>query len=102
MVSNSQCDLGFKFRNSRACEDVPIPNGEPVEIPHRDPRLPRFYRVPSHAKVAAGWRVNRIFVYLQDTSPAAMQEYYKFVSEMTFPEGTDAGIAAAGMISACS
>ena len=75
--------------------DLPRVNGVPIELPHRDPRLPQLYRVPSHKKVKADWKAKRIFVYLQDTSPAAMEQYYKFVSTMTFPEGTAAGVAAA-------
>ena len=77
-------------------EDVPCPSETLIQIPNRDPRLPRLYLLKKHAKVKQAWKAKRIFVYLQDTSPAAMEEFYKFVSSMQFPEGTDKGIAKAG------
>lgn len=75
--------------------DVPRP-GKLINIAHRDPRLPRLYQVKTHVKVKAEWRAKRIFIYLQDTSPQAMEDYYKYVSKMPFPEGTPNGIRKAG------
>ncbi|KAI0730681.1 hypothetical protein C8Q76DRAFT_690725 [Earliella scabrosa] len=79
--------------------DVPRPKGGVLlEVPHRHPRLPRLYRVDSHVKVKPEWYPKRIFIYLQDTSPAAMEQYYKYVASMPFPEGTKRGIRQAGFI----
>ena len=69
-----------------------------VDIPNRDPRLPQFYLLETHKKVQATWKAKRIFLYLQDTSAKAMEDYYKYVSTMTFPEGTAQGVAAVGTL----
>ncbi|KAI0688826.1 hypothetical protein C8Q76DRAFT_803287 [Earliella scabrosa] len=67
-----------------------------VKIPGRDPRLPKLWLVKTHVKVKVKWQVKRIFIYLQDTSPKAMEEYYKFVAAMPFPEGMREAIRKAG------
>ena len=77
--------------------DVQKPNGMPVDIPRRDPRLPRFYLVESHDQVKPEWDAKRVFVYLQDTSAQAMEDYNKFLLSMTFPNGTKKAIKDAGM-----
>ncbi|TFK78861.1 hypothetical protein K466DRAFT_441144, partial [Polyporus arcularius HHB13444] len=40
----------------------------------------------------------KIYVCLQDTTPEAMEDYYRYLADANFPEGTDAGVAAAGFL----
>ena len=68
-----------------------------LDIPNRDSRLPQFHVLKHHSKIKPYMKARRILLYLQDTSPKAMEEYYQYVSEMNFPEGTAEGIKAAGM-----
>ena len=75
---------------------VARPDGVLIDLPNRDPRLPRLYQVKAHAQVKETWCAKRIFVFLQDTSAEATEDYYKFLSTMQFPEGTKAGIQKAG------
>ena len=82
--------------------DMRRPSDTLIEIPNRDPQLPQLYLLKTHAKVKRAWKAKHIFVYLQDTDPAAMEEYYKFVSAMPFPEGTNHGIRKAGEYNATS
>ena len=76
--------------------ETPRLNGTPIHIPNRDDRLPKFHLVPTHAQVQDDWHARRVFVYLQDTRAEAMEENYKYVSNMVFPEGTAEGVATAG------
>ena len=73
-----------------------MPDGVPVELPGRDARLPHYYRQDSHPLLRGFVGVKNVYVYLQDTSPEAMLQYYDFVKHQVFPTGTEAGISAAG------
>ncbi len=83
---------------------IPVPDkittvkeGTVVALPGRDARLPEMYLVESHPLVRADRHPNAIYVCVQDTTPAAMDRYYRFLAEAPFPEGTEAGVSAAGM-----
>ncbi|KAI0739287.1 hypothetical protein C8Q80DRAFT_1124618 [Daedaleopsis nitida] len=78
--------------------NVERPNGTHIRILNRDPHLPHFYLVKMCTQVKKSWGVKHIFVYLQDSSTKAMEDYYKFVSHMMFPEGTQRGIQKAGFL----
>ncbi|RDX41183.1 hypothetical protein OH76DRAFT_1489674 [Lentinus brumalis] len=75
-----------------------VEEGTRVELPGRDPRLPAFYLVSSHPLVPPERRPRKIYVCLQDTTPEAMEDYYRYLADANFPEGTDAGVAAAGFL----
>ncbi|KAI0709813.1 hypothetical protein C8Q76DRAFT_798600 [Earliella scabrosa] len=62
--------------------------------------LPRYHVLDSHIKVDPSWGHNRILVAYRDSDPSAMEEFFKFIATMPFPEGTEAGIAAAGLVRA--
>lgn len=69
-----------------------------VSLPSRDPRLPTFYEFKEHAQVpAAVVGRGRIFVYVHDTSEAGNLKYYDFAKDLTFPDGTEEAVTAAGM-----
>ncbi|TFK78641.1 hypothetical protein K466DRAFT_606793 [Polyporus arcularius HHB13444] len=70
-----------------------------VSLPSRDPRLPTFYEFKEHAQVpAAVVGRGRIFVYVHDTSEAGNLKYYDFAKDLTFPDGTEEAVTAAGFL----
>ena len=70
-----------------------VSEGDYIELPGRDPKMPGLYIVNNHPKVPSG---KRAIVVLMDTDTKAMLAFDEFLSNMTFPEGTDEGIKSAG------
>ena len=76
---------------------VPLPTGTPVVLDGRDSRLPQYFRFDNHPLLSHVDGVRHVYVYLQDTRSAAMAEFYKFVKEQKFPNGTKTALENAGM-----
>ena len=77
---------------------VPTPDGELCVIPGRDPRLPAMYKLSSHPLLYGVKGVRAVYVYFQDTCLEKMLEFWSFVNKQVFPDGTEAGVKAAGML----
>ena len=78
---------------------VPAPNGTLVQMDGRDERLPQYFRFDSHPLLAHVQGVRNVYIYLQDTRPSAMSEYYDYVKEQEFPDGTKTALDQAGTFS---
>jgi hypothetical protein len=74
---------------------MPIPGGELIEIPGRDPELPNWYRVRTHPLVPelAG---RQIWVRFQDLSSAQSLATYEWTQTLPDPYGPDEDMPAKG------
>ena len=80
----------------RLCADVPCPSDVVLEIPNRDPRLPRFYVLTSHSKVDPALEYRRILLALQDLRPEAMGKIDKSLLELRLPDDMDKSLTDTG------
>ncbi|KAI0735721.1 hypothetical protein C8Q76DRAFT_609997 [Earliella scabrosa] len=77
------------------------PDGDRIALPGRHPLLPELYRLrePVHPQLDGIVGVTDVIVALQDSSPKAMKEYWKFCKSQIFPDGTASALReAAGFI----
>lgn len=69
-----------------------------VSLPGRHPGFPRMYELEEHVLAPSTIKDRgRIFVYVHDTSEKGNLDYYRFAKELTFPDGTEDAVTAAGM-----
>ncbi|KAI0719000.1 hypothetical protein C8T65DRAFT_737022 [Cerioporus squamosus] len=75
-----------------------VAEGSIIDLPGHDPHLPEMYLVDAHPLVPEDRYSNKIYVFVQDTTPAAMGKYYNFLAKAPFPEGTEEGVSDAGYL----
>ncbi|KAI0741221.1 hypothetical protein C8Q76DRAFT_791562 [Earliella scabrosa] len=79
---------------------VPDPSGDVVTLNNRHRRLPKVWRTAYHSQLDHVKDLLRnVYIVLVDTSPKAMESSFDFAEDMTFPDGTEAAIQAAGWLS---
>lgn len=71
-----------------------------MTLNNRHRRLPKVWRTAYHSQLDHVKDLLRnVYIVLVDTSPKAMESSFDFAEDMTFPDGTEAAIQAAGMFS---
>jgi hypothetical protein len=73
----------------------PIPGGELIAIPSRDPELPNWYKVPTHPLVPDSLE-QEIWVQFQDLSQAQSEATYQWTQILPDPYGPDKDMPAKG------
>ena len=97
-------EIVLRWLSTYSASDFSVPKGTFVALPGRDLALPQFYVVDSYPLLAHVQNVRCIYVYVQDMSREAMQEFFDYVKPDSFvlPEGTIEGIAKASTYRAMS
>ncbi|KAI1788704.1 hypothetical protein LXA43DRAFT_1097015 [Ganoderma leucocontextum] len=71
----------------QAYPDTPIPDGRRLEVPFRDPRMPIFWEVDRYPKLPRDKVVEKCLVFWQNTTPAVMRAFHKYIKSVKIPEG---------------
>lgn len=66
----------------------------PIELPNRDPRLPKLYEVIDHPLHTCGY--GRAIIFYQNISLKAMKETFKVEESLKIPKGSAAAVEKRG------
>lgn len=66
--------------------------GQPalLDLPNRDPRLPKLYHVPNHPLHASDH--GKAYIFYQDLSKKSMEAAFKLEESLEVPQGTAAEV----------
>ncbi|KAI1783362.1 hypothetical protein LXA43DRAFT_1067729 [Ganoderma leucocontextum] len=81
-------------------EDVlaSLTQGQPVNLPGREPNLPIFWRFETHELLEGVKGVKEVFIGAVDTRMEALLHSYFAAESRAFPDGTDKAVEAAGFL----